>query len=93
MSRGKVLAKNPRVITRAKDEELILLNTETAEVTMLNFEAAFIWSLIDGVRELDDIVDIVHKKFPDTTTSQIKQDVLKIGEKLAAKGFILRNHP
>lgn len=91
LSKTKIVRKNPKVVTKAKDEELMLLNTETAEITVLNFVAAFIWSLIDGVRTLEEIISAVDKKFPDTTINQVRQDVVKIIGELASKGFVV--HP
>jgi len=90
MNKGKIFRKNPAVTTRArKNEELTLLNAETAEIVILNFVAAYIWSMIDGKKTFNTIVGILHQKFPDVSIDQIKRDSEQTIEELASRRFIL----
>jgi hypothetical protein len=93
LKKSDIPRRNPKVVTRVKDDELVLLDTETAKIVMLNFVAAFIWSLIDGVRTLDEIIRAVHKKFPETAIDQLQQDVVEIIQELVSKGFIFERAP
>ena len=88
MRDSTVFRKNSQVVAKAKDEDLMLLNTETAEIITLNFVAAFIWSSIDGVKTLDEIIKALHEKFPDATVDDLKQDVGRVIQRLRSKKFI-----
>ncbi|MFB6356652.1 MAG: PqqD family protein, partial [bacterium] len=58
------------------------------KVFNLNGTAAFIWSVCDGDRTLDEMVEIIHEEAPDQSRSVIENDVLDFAEDLLEEGLI-----
>jgi hypothetical protein len=55
----RVPSHHPQVISRAVDEETLLLKLDTGQVSLLNEVGGEVWRLMDGNRKLGDIVQAV----------------------------------
>lgn len=71
-----VLRKNPNIVTRVIDSEVILMpiyknSDEINCIYTLNKVGTFIWSLINGKHNLSEMKKILLKKY-DTTTEEVE---------------------
>ena len=73
-----ILSKRNGLIIRQLDDELIILNTETGYIHVLNSMGALIWCLLDDHLTIDDIIYEIKKEFPDTDITLITHDAKKI---------------
>lgn len=53
---SKLLRKNPDVIWKEVDGEIVLLNPKTGDCFGLQAVGTSFWELVDGTRKLDEIV-------------------------------------
>jgi len=77
-----VLKKNPDIVSREIEGEIILLPIyKTSEeincIYTLNKSAAKIWELIDGKRTIKEMAEIILEKF-DTTSEEIDKKLTDI---------------
>ena len=54
--RERVPKHHPQVISRAVDDETLLLKLDTGQVSLLNEVGGQVWQLMDGSRKLADII-------------------------------------
>lgn len=54
---------HPQVISRAVDDETLLLKLDTGQVSVLNEVGGQIWDLMDGQRPLGDIIQAVGEQY------------------------------
>ena len=81
---------NPLVVSQIVEGEAILVIPDKAKVKVLNEVGGFIWSQIDGERDIVSIVSAVCAEYNiDSHTAQT--DALKFLEELFAKSLILIN--
>ena len=91
MRKRLVLKKNPDIVSREIEGEIILLPIyKTSEeincIYTLNKSAAKIWELIDGKRTIKEMAEIILEKF-DTTSEEIDKkltDIIKDLEDIKA---------
>lgn len=84
---GKYLTKGRDVHCREIDLNSVLLDLDSGEYYSLNRVGTFIWSLINGKRDVSHIVDEVTGKF-DISTKQAGLDVNGLIEKLIGEGLV-----
>lgn len=58
-----VPVQNPSVVSRLVGDEAVLVLPIKGQVKVLNELGARIWSLIDGVRTVDDIISVLVNEF------------------------------
>ena len=58
-----VPVRNPNIIGRMTDDEAILVMPQKGQVKVINEVGAVVWELIDGKRDVGQIVDEVCSQF------------------------------
>jgi tRNA uridine 5-carbamoylmethylation protein Kti12 len=82
MKATAVLRKNPDMVTRVIDNEMILLpifktSKEVNCIYTLNKIASQVWEMINGKRTLPDIKKLILEKF-DTTAKEVDKELGKL---------------
>ena len=79
---------NPVVVLREEfDDWAVLFNPDTAEAVGINPIGVAIWKLMDGERNLEQIVAEVKDRFSDVPETAL-EEVTTFISKLAESGFI-----
>lgn len=79
---------NPSVISRETiDEGIVLVNCDTGRSLALNQTGKIIWSLIDGIKNTEDIIRGVSERFKEVPDS-VTDDVNSLLSLLSEDGFI-----
>lgn len=79
---------NPSVISRETiDEGIVLVNCDTGRSLALNKTGKIIWSLIDGIKNTEDIIRGVSERFKEVPDS-VTDDVNSLLSLLSEEGFI-----
>ena len=84
---GKPIANPVSVLREEFDDWAVLFNPDTAEAVGVSPVGVAIWKLLDGYRDLDQIVAEVQDQFvevPDT----VDQEVMDFIQDLADRGFV-----
>jgi hypothetical protein len=80
--------KAERMIAREEDESLLLFDSDSGSVKVLNETAALVWNSIDGKTPVKDLIDTVVKAFPDSERQMVVTDVLAFLKDLREHTFI-----
>lgn len=88
MEKGYKPKKAERLITTKEDESLLLFDSETGSVKVLNDTAARIWDNIDGNTSVEELIDSVAKENPDAEKDAVEKDVLTFLKDLKEHTFI-----
>jgi len=88
---NSVFSHSPSVVTRKTDNEYILVPianniADMNSVFTLNETGGFIWELIDGIRDVEAIIEELQKEF-ETDEATAREDVLNFLEKM--KGYLI----
>ena len=75
------------VVGRIYDQEGVLVNTRKAQIKVINEVGAYIWSIVDGVRSVQEIARVVSTQY-DVELDQAEQDTLEFVRDLSQKGLI-----
>ena len=75
------------VVGRIYDQEGVLVNTRKAQIKVINEVGAYIWSMVDGIRSVQDIARAVSTQY-DVELDQAEQDTLEFVRDLSQKGLI-----
>lgn len=91
-----VLVPKPNLFLREEDNEGgILFDPDTGAVRVLNRPASETWKLLDGRRDLMQVIKGLRKKFEELDSNAEKQ-VLELAEELLRLGVVglpLKDHP
>lgn len=87
MQGSEVLSRKPQVTAREVDNERILFDEATNKVHFLNSSSSFIWSLLDGKKNLAVIANELAHHY-DIPESQAIGDVLEITEDLLGLNLV-----
>ena len=79
---------NPNTVLREEDETAILFNPDTGAVHVLNFTAVAIWKLLDGKRNVRQIVADLRAEF-DEMDAAAEAQVVELLEQLYALGAVV----
>jgi hypothetical protein len=87
MSLKSILSHSPSVVTRKTGNEYILVPianniADMNSVFTLNETGAFIWELIDGKRDLEEIILELTKEY-ETDEATAREDVMAFVEKMS----------
>ena len=63
LSDHSVLRRHSRVIIKKENQHWVMVALESAQMTLLDSTAKFIWDSIDGKRTLSDIAELVCTKY------------------------------
>ena len=81
--------RQPNLLWRTVDDEVVILNRQTDQVHRLNVTASFIWDLCDGANTPDQIAARLAEGF-DRTVEQVMDDVVKTIAQLRELGLLAR---
>jgi hypothetical protein len=87
-----VPARRESVSEAEVDGELVLLDTTTGALHVLNRTAALVWSELDGSRQVDAIVSEL-SDVAGAEEERVRQDVISYLEDLEDKGLLSRVPP
>jgi hypothetical protein len=79
--------QHPEIVARILENEAVLVLPVRGQVKVLNELGSRIWSLIDGIRTNNDIVQLLHNEF-DVTLETLTMDTFAFIEQLADRGMI-----
>jgi hypothetical protein len=77
----------PGVRAMELDDDLSLYHSETGHALVLNGTASAIWRLLDGERDLDDVVELLAAAYR-TEPDAIRDDVRRVVAELTEHGFL-----
>ncbi|MGD2248467.1 MAG: PqqD family protein [Candidatus Methanofastidiosia archaeon] len=80
--------KAERLITRTEDDTLLIFDSNSGNIKVLNKTAELIWDALDGKTSVSDVVEVVVKETLDVDRQTIKNDVYKFLEELGELNFI-----
>ena len=92
MDKNRILKiKNEVAARRSFDGTLVAVSPETDKILTLNESAAELWALIDGKRNLTEIITLFAANFEASSLeelAQIEKDVLEIIDKFLEKKLV-----
>lgn len=88
MSTSSPPIPNPIVVLREEfDDWAVLFNPDTAEAVGINPIGVSVWKLLDGKRNLDDIVSEIGQQY-DEVPEAASEDVTQFIDDLAEGGYV-----
>lgn len=78
------------LIVYEEDEEVILVNLVKNNFHGLDYTGSFIWKVIEGTKEMDNIMKILCKRF-NVEESEIKDDIVEFILELEKLGAVKVN--
>lgn len=88
MERNLIPKKSERLITSEEEESLLIFDSDSGSIKVLNKTAASIWENIDGEKSVEDLIDILVKENKDADRHTIEKDVFKFLKELQEVEFI-----
>ena len=82
-----VPVRNPNIIGRMTDDEAVLVMPQKGQVKVINEVGAVVWELIDGIRDVGQIVDEVCSQF-DVDRAAAEADTLNFISELIKREII-----
>jgi hypothetical protein len=80
-------AHHPQAIWRVIEDETLILNLDTGQVSVLNPVGGQIWELMDGNWNMDEIVGYVGQAY-DVPRQQVEQDVERFVQELLSREML-----
>jgi hypothetical protein len=87
MDRRRIPARNPEIIWRVLQDELVLVRPASGEIRVLNAVGAVIWRSVDGKRSVEDLAAKVSDAYA-VSGEQARADAAAFVEELAAEGWL-----
>jgi hypothetical protein len=87
LTRHRIPLRDPAVIWRALEDELVIVRPASGEIRVLNAVGAFVWRSIDGRLAIADLASRVSDSFA-VSSKQAKVDVEAFVEELVAEGWL-----
>ncbi len=87
LSWDDVLARNPQIVTRKTDNELVVVIPDQGRYVVLNETGARVLLLSDGTRTLGAVADAIAEEFT-ADLSQVQRDVLHFAGALVERGIL-----
>ncbi|MBU6996610.1 MAG: PqqD family protein [Theionarchaea archaeon] len=81
--------KAERLISRQEDDSLLIFDSDSGSIKVLNETAALVWNTIDGNTSAQEIIDVVSEKNPEESRDTIERDVKAFLEDLQSHHFIM----
>ncbi len=86
MNSTNVLTKNEEYLLESLDEEMLLFNPTASKAMYLNLTSAMVWELIDGTRDVKEIVRLFAEAFPDN--SNLESEINTVLDEMLKNGAI-----
>jgi hypothetical protein len=80
--------RSSSVLTQKADDTLVLLSVDKGTYFSLNEVGAEVWSLCDGNRTVDEVVDVIYAQF-DAPRDVVERDVLLVVKELASEHLLV----
>jgi hypothetical protein len=80
--------KAERLITSEEEGSLIVFDSDSGSIKVLNETAALVWNWIDGETTVEDLIEMVVRENPDEKRDTIEEDVMKFVTDLQQNRFI-----
>ena len=77
MSHSSIPQRQPQYQIEEIDGEMLLYSAESTETIYLNNTGSIIWELCDGVRTIQEIIDLLKESYPDHSTN-LESDVTEL---------------
>jgi len=85
---GTCLIADPNLVLREEEDDAALLfDPETGSVRVLNATAVAVWKLLDGKRDLVQIMAVLNQEF-EGLDADAKQQVMELLEQLLSIGAV-----
>ncbi|MCX6090134.1 MAG: PqqD family protein [Atribacterota bacterium] len=84
----RILEKNKEAVWHTIGGELVLLNPISGYFFGLNPVAGAFWSLVDGKKSMEDILDILFKEY-DVRLDVLTRDIEEITQKMEKNGLLI----
>jgi hypothetical protein len=82
-----IVTKAPTTAWRIIEGEAVLLSMETKVLRGLNPVGSRVWELIDGQRDVEEIIDVIVKEF-DVRPREADEDVRGFVKELLDRGLV-----
>lgn len=93
MDLNKYPVLHPQVATRTVDGEAVIVLADSGQVNVLNPVGTRMWELMDGKRNIQQIVDAICEEF-DVSEEEAKRDVEEFLQQLInANAIVLQEQP
>ncbi|NNK94002.1 MAG: PqqD family protein [Desulfobacterales bacterium] len=84
------LIRNPKIVDRSLEDELILVNNEVDSIFNLNPIGSSVWSFLQEPRSLEEIINTLILAFPDMQERQIRTDTTNLINQLVEQELVLK---
>jgi len=82
-------ASNPQVICRTVSEGAVLFSVADEVYFGLNAVGVRVWTLLNEVRSLNELVAVLSSEYPEVRPAQIHSDVVELLDDLTSKGLVI----
>jgi hypothetical protein len=82
-------ASNPQVICRTVSEGAVLFSVADEVYFGLNAVGVRVWTLLNEVRSLNQLVAVLSSEYPEVRPAQIHSDVVELLDDLTSKGLVI----
>ncbi len=89
MSKETKYKKKKGISSQRLGQDLMLYDSESDKVHVLNETGAIIWELLDGKNTMGKIEKILAQRFDDASPQDISKDIEEILRKLEKEGLII----
>ena len=79
--------RSDEVVWREIEGEVVILTADGHQIHTLNKVGSAIWELIDGTRNIKELISLICKRF-DVSFEVAQTDVLEFAEQLVAKEIL-----
>ena len=80
--------RNPRVIEKSLDDEILLIDEVSDSIFNLNQMGTAVWNLLQEPRTSEEIVEVIVTAFPEVSSDKIAEDINQLLKRLADKGLL-----
>jgi len=80
--------RNPEVTERAIDDAVFLAGPDTEEIFQLNPMGTVLWRLLADPIGVEEVVEVLHRAFPDIARKRIETDVSALIAALVDRGLV-----
>lgn len=88
MDNNRKPKKAEKLICRKEEDSLLIFDSHSGDIKILNETAEYIWNALDGNTPISAIIDEIARKNPDVEKQVIKDDVYRFLEELQELEFI-----
>jgi hypothetical protein len=86
---GRYTPRNGQVLTKEVNSEMVLVDMQRGVYHGLNAVGVEVWKQLDGRNTLADVIDNLHRHYPDVDRATIEADVLSLLQSLLDNELVL----